>query len=135
MPDFPQASFELTEQGVLKCHGEWTFSGLSGLREKIESLQVSQPLTEVDGSEIEAMDSAGAVLLYEWIHQIKGASKDIKRVNFKKEHEALIQLVSSQASTLEASLPPPKRYSLLAAVGKESIEKSQQAIKFLTFFG
>src|SRR5262249_31523434 len=102
---FQPAAFNLTKDQVLNCYGEWTLSGLTGLTEKIQVLPSLQNTVYEDGSDIQTIDSAGAVFLYKWFLEIEHRGGQVERRGFKEEHEALIQLVSTHGSSLKAEPP------------------------------
>lgn len=129
------ASFQLTEDGVLQCAGQWTLSGVAPLNEALKSMPCHEDCAQIDGGQIQEMDSAGAVLLFECIQKIERRGKPVERIAFKKEHEALIQLVSQYANNFEVDVPLAPKHSFLYNVGKEAIEKYRQVVHFLGFFG
>lgn len=120
---------------MLQCAGLWTLSGLGAAKDQLKTMPCTQNCVKLDGSKIQEMDSAGAVILYECIQKIAQGGNQVERIGFKKEHEALIQLVSQHAGSVEAKLPSTPQYSLFYTVGKEAIDKYQQVIHFLGFFG
>ncbi len=131
---FQSASFSLSESGVLQCTGQWTLAGLGDLKSRLAEMPCHADCVEIDGRGIEKMDSAGAVLLYECIQKVKALGGEVQQT-FKKEHEALIHLVSQHAENLHAKLRPQPRHSLLYIIGKEAVGKVEHAIHFLGFFG
>lgn len=131
----PIASFSLSEDGVLHFTGQWTLTGIAALKAQIGTQFHLDQCIQLDGSDIQAMDSAGAVLLYEYIRKIEQAGGRTERIDFKKEHEALIQLAFRHETSIEAKLSPLPKYSFLYGVGKETFEKFDQFFQFLSFFG
>jgi phospholipid/cholesterol/gamma-HCH transport system permease protein len=128
------ASWTFSESGVLKCQGCWTFSGVVNLKELSQQAFDLSKITQIDTAEIQEMDSAGAVLLYECFQKIKQEVKMVQWIGLSKQHQALIQLVESQSDSLDLK-PGVWKKSLLYTIGKEATHKLQGFLNFLAFFG
>jgi len=124
-----QASPEIKssqDHAELRLAGRWTLH-------ELDKLPAPREMAErVDGSALEAIDSAGALLLLtRYAHPEK---LDFK--NFKPEARALLELVQSQVlSPLKPERVTPSWLKLLERVGAASVRAYREALGLIAFTG
>lgn len=121
---------------TLICLGEWTLHGIINLKAQIQSLKkISQKIQMIDGSGIDRMDSAGALVLTDIFQnfQIKNLKENVKGLS--ERHQSLLELISSELDTIRQPIKKRVLPSWLYVLGKWSIDKYLQAMKFTNFVG
>ena len=132
--DQSAAGFEL-DGDTLKCHGQWTISSVNDLNSKLSSLHhQQQSITEVDGSGIQGLDSAGALVLGELLQRLELDAERIDLGGFKKRYLALFRAVIKRLAKTEES-NPPKHGNFFYNTGIWTIEKLIQIVEFIAFTG
>jgi phospholipid/cholesterol/gamma-HCH transport system permease protein len=133
MPEKPPSPAALiADEDTLKCSGHWTVGSLATLRSGMErmALPSGHELT-VDGSAIDAMDSAGAWLLLQIRRRIEAGGGTLSMQGFPPTSRQLLEFVSSEAS--EAAAVPAQRKP--AAVMDRVSGIGEDLINFLAFIG
>ena len=132
--DQTAAGFEV-EDGTLRCHGLWTISNVNSLNSKLSSLpQGQQPVTQLDGSGMSGLDSAGALVLGELLQRLDVQADQIAMNGFKARYLALFRAVLKRLSAAE-SVKKIHHENFLYTLGVWVIEKILQVIEFITFTG
>ena len=109
--------------------GRWTGPGLGPLAQDA-ALPPADPAPAVlDGSQLLAIDSAGAWVLQRWLRS-SSAAPTLR--GWAPKAQDLMQQV--QAGATKAPLPVPRR-SLLQHVGRQAAAGLQQGLAFLAFVG
>jgi phospholipid/cholesterol/gamma-HCH transport system permease protein len=126
--DEPAALLPL-QPGEWAVRGHWTGPGLGPLA-LAAALPVADPApTVLDGSQLAAIDSAGAWVLQRWL-RASGATPTLR--GWPPRAQGLMDQVQAGAKT--APLPVPQR-SLLQHIGRQGAAGLQQALAFLAFVG
>ena len=109
--------------------GEWTARCLGQVPQQLESLHCEGTEVVLDGTKLEAIDSAGVWLLQRWL-LTNHATPTL--------HEwppALQKLMLLVADSADKPLPQKPANSSLKNVGRTAISAAQQAVALLTFTG
>ncbi len=117
---------DIPGQALLRLTGRWTLPELAKLAPPHGLAQ------RVDGSALEAMDSAGALLLLTRYAR----AEQVKFENFKPEAQALLELVQSHVmvpTVPVVSIPPWRQ--LLERIGRSTINAYREAIGLVAFTG
>jgi len=109
--------------------GHWTLRHLGRLPLQLPGQDCATGPVVLDGSELAALDSAGAWLLQGWLRR-HGATADLR--HWPPRCQALMQAVSGRA---EKVLAPAPKSSPLQAIGRAAIAAWQQALAMLAFLG
>lgn len=130
------AKIILKEQGKkIVCSGHWVTGKIAGLVKEFKYLQYAaadQVVLQLD--EIQSLDTAGAMMLLDLQEALKAAKKQVKWQGLREEFQALFDMVVEQKSKIKIP-PPPEHYGLLYRIGKATINKLNQVIDFLAFYG
>ncbi len=125
-----------TPQG-LTLSGSWTAHGIGAGEPRLDT-PASGPGSAlvIDGSRIEALDTAGAWVLQKLLCRLRdeGSNADIRglRADFAK----LLEVVAQQtAGTAEAALPAAAPASQLEVLGRNAAAAREQAVALLSFVG
>lgn len=123
------ASLTPAEGGAWALGGHWTQQGLGAMVGATSAPAVDAAPTALDGSRLEALDSAGAWVLQRWLraHAAKPAL-----LGWPARALALMQEVQAGA---DHPLPQAPRYGLLQRTGRLAAHGVQQALAFLAFVG
>ncbi len=134
--DQTSARFVLDEEGaVLRCYGTWTISSVPSLNRDLKILHDnSQKITRIDGSGIDALDSAGVLLINQMLQIIKSNSEIVEIEGLKTRYLALFKAVSKRL-TQQATVEPPPRNNFFYTIGIWAVEKFIQFLDFIAFTG
>ena len=126
----PAAITQATPQNIA-LSGSWTVRGLGRVSERVDRLTVGAG-TVIDGSRIDAFDTAGAWLLQKLLHQSAGAPR--AAVGLRAEFAELLAVVAQYAG---AAAPAPRTAtpSPLAALGRRTAVAGEQLGALLAFVG
>lgn len=123
------AAITRTADREWKLSGSWTVRGLGDLAQELDTQACDGGDVVLDGSALDAIDSAGAWLLQRWLN--RHAARPTRRA-WPPRLEKLMSLVAAHAQ-LEV-VQPPKR-SALARVGRRAAAAWQQTLDMLRFIG
>ncbi len=129
MPKESAASIE-QQKDCLKCRGRWTVDAIAGLPSTVRQ---AQAITRLDVSDIDAMDTAGAIALQGYFMQLQTASPDIQFSGLSDKHRSLLErLESYQRFADEKPRPKPGR---LESTGRSAMQGLEELFAFLSFTG
>ena len=124
------------QENCYLCQGEWSVSSLEGLLAAFNQIPLpTEPTILINGKNITQFDSAGALALIRCINQLKQNNKKVELQHFSPSQQLLIELVTNQYPNLVYQPPinPPK--PVLYRIGKEAINKLNQADGFIVLIG
>lgn len=129
------ASVKLSDNGqTLVCAGDWTIAGVKHLPKEQVLSAGSDPL-EIDVSELTSLDTIGAFNLHQLIAAAEVAGKKVKLKGLSQQHRLIFDLIEANIAHIPKKLPLPPRHSRLELLGRWSVEKYFNSIKFLSFIG
>src|SRR5574340_578535 len=118
----------------VRCSGAWTLEAAGQLERQLAAFAwPSGAELVVDGSAIDAMDSAGAWLLHRAIRALEGGGRTVRLEGLHPRHAALLRLIQSQGA--EGAPPAPAPRGLLGEIGLHFLESLQQVVDVLAFLG
>ena len=123
------AAFSQPNPGEWALSGSWTVAGLGRLPHAMQALAAQTGELVLDGSGLEAVDSAGAWVLKRWLGS-HHATASLN--NWPARWQTLMELVMQQAAP---SMPPVPHAAMLAAVGQRAEGVWQQSLALLGFVG
>jgi phospholipid/cholesterol/gamma-HCH transport system permease protein len=139
MTDFTQtptqATLELLAQtDTVLCGGNWTLDGIRKLERQVDKFHWPQvSAITFDGSAIQAMDTAGAWLLFRTQQALEKAGQSIILQGFQAHHTDLLHMMKTYAAE-QPSMPLPP-LNLLENIGRYTYTRFNQVIDFLAFVG
>lgn len=127
--------FDIKENCYL-CHGKWSVSGLDGLLTAFKQIPIPK-VTKIiiNGKNISAFDSAGALALIRCMDVLNQDKKEVELKDFSPPQLLLIDLVRNQYTNLEYEPPIIKPEKILPRIGKEAINKLNQADGVIVLIG
>lgn len=131
------ARFEFdATQGQLCCLGSWTLAGIATLERQLSNAppDFKTNSLRIDGSQIQAMDSAGAWLLYRTRQQWTQQGLGLELQQFDTAHLSLMEMMHHYMAELPA-VPVPVKVSLLASLGQDVTQRGARLVDFLAFIG
>jgi len=123
------AAFTQTAAREWKLSGSWTVRGLDEVDKPFPAQACEAGEVVLDGSALEAIDTAGAWMLQRWLRH-HGATASLR--NWPQRLEKLMALVATHP---EGPLVQPPEVSLLARTGKTAVDGLRQAKDLLIFIG
>lgn len=139
----PAANIEVRGPEV-HCSGAWTVAHVAGIGRWLEGApetRLERMLGEpgatavvIEGSTLDALDTAGAWLLRRMIGTLEQGGRRVSLVGLRAEHTALLEMVEAPAiqAAVGASLPTP---SALERVGRLAWTSGWQSAELLSFVG
>lgn len=123
---------------VLSAGGDWTINGVGFLDRQIRALAMNGTASaRIDTSEIAALDTAGAWLLYRTRRELAAGGASVQVDGLDPRHAALVDLVE-KADSLHAETERVRPNVLLALVnriGRSVCEAADELVHLLNFFG
>ena len=123
------ATITRTAEREWKLSGSWTVRGLEPLAQQIATLGGPPGEVVLEGSSLEAIDSAGAWVLQRWL-QRQGVVAELRR--WPPRLERLMTLVVAHPVV---PLLQPRRQSPLARAGEGSVAAWRQTLDLFAFVG
>lgn len=120
---------------VIYCRGHWTLEGIYEVDQQVNRLDwpTKEQIT-LDGGEIQAIDTAGAWLLYRTKKALELVDHSVILKNFNPEQQSLLDMMSRYATHLP-SVKSPRLPDLLQNTGEKVHQGIIQGIDFLSFIG
>lgn len=116
--------------------GEWTQKNLNSLELKLKQLKsMSGREAILDGKGLTRLDTAGALVLQDFIRHAKKHWAKVDVVNFGEEQQFLMNLVNAQEEMLTHQPQVSTPDNFLTYVGKEVVGKYDQIKAYLAFTG
>lgn len=118
------------------CKGQWTTLYLSTLTEKIHAQSENDSsIQNISGKEIEALDTAGAILLLECLELVRKKNNTVELIDFTDEQMKLIELVKSKYNDYSTPPTAPKKHNILYQLGEETVNKLNQVDGLIVMVG
>ncbi len=132
----PAAIADPTSQ-ELALSGSWTARGIgtgeSGLAVPSGG---AQSALVIDGSRIEALDTAGAWILHKLLQRLRDEGSTVKMLGLRPDFAKLLEVVAQQAdSTIDAPPPAAAPSSKLEDLGRNVMAAWEQTVALLSFVG
>lgn len=116
------------------CKGTWTVQGIAALEHQLT--QTAWPAASnliFDGSDISALDTAGAWLLHRTTDTLRQQGRNIQLEGFRPEFRALLQLIAGHSPGEKAA--PSPRVDLLENTGRQTWHYLENLSDMLAFLG
>jgi phospholipid/cholesterol/gamma-HCH transport system permease protein len=119
----------------IRCRGHWTLQGIAGLEPQLATISPSDAETLViDVSGITVLDTAGAWLLHRTLRACEQQGTTVQLRGLRPEHDALLQLVTTNAAQVGQPAPAAK-IGYLAQVGSAAWSGLADFRNMLAFVG
>lgn len=129
MPDSTPTISDQTAS--LECQGAWIIRQLRNLPQRLAPLNGKKYV--INGEGISSFDTAGALLLQNYLQQLKARHIAYTLEGFQPKWLALLKFVGTNDTTV---LPPPKQgIRGLAFLGHETFAKVRHFFEFFDFIG
>lgn len=118
------------------CAGDWSILKLDEVLLPPDSLtKIDSNTIAIDGSKMTTFDSSGALALMNIIDDMKGLNKETHLVGFNQQQRALLTLVESKRDAIVFIPPSIQKKSALYRLGKETVNKLEQADGLVILIG
>jgi phospholipid/cholesterol/gamma-HCH transport system permease protein len=133
----PAAIIQLMPE-KLALSGFWTARGIGAVGPQLEALNVSSgPGMVIDGTGIEALDTAGAWILQKLLRRLRIGPGAVQIRGLRPEFTSLLEAVGQEAAAQEGALLPPAGppASMLEDIGRSVAAAGEQFVAMLAFVG
>ncbi len=135
MPTTASPTLALDNQS-LQCRGEWTLThNLAPIIAQIPKLKISSAKIKIDASQLNKLDSAGAWVLYQLVHQLEQQGKTVQLVGLQPGQQRLLTLVQDESANITYPLPALPRHNWIERIGKTTVVEYLQLTDLITFTG
>jgi len=130
-----QSYLTLISENIVRCDGNWTLNGISQLERQLDKFSWPQVKTiTIEGNTIQAMDTAGAWLVFRTQQTLEKAGYTVILQSFRPHHNNLLLMMTNYAAELQP-ITPPKFPNFLESLGRGTWTRFNQLIDFLAFVG
>jgi len=130
----PANAVWLSETAVLRLSGAWVTSGLAGVEIQLAGFSAETPRLTIDAHDLDALDTAGALVIYRLLEGLEGQGKAAQVVGLEQPHAVLVDMVRERSAHLGEVAPvavvPP-----LEQLGRSVWEGGLRAYAGLSFIG
>jgi phospholipid/cholesterol/gamma-HCH transport system permease protein len=123
------------EGAQCRCEGDWTLVGVEALDAPPRGIRWPAGELRLDGSDIQAIDTTGALRLLNVVTDLEQAGHPVRLINLRPEHQALLDLVQERRASAGAVPPLPVAQGALERLGRRVGAHARHAIEFLAFVG
>lgn len=121
-------------QDLICCSGDWTLGALEHRSVRLPADFAPGPALRLDGTDIEHLDTSGALQLLNIIAELEQRGVTLKSSAFRAEHQALLDLIAERLHSA-GTVTPPASLHPLEQLGREVVRKLWHAAAFLSFIG
>ena len=122
-------------EGTASLSGDWELENLPAISERLEaSPPVGVSGLVLDGSELERLDTAGALFAYQFAETLGVPTSDVRFRAFRPKHLAIAELVRRYLSAAQSS-GEPAQLSLLQRVGARAVRSAMYLVELVSFLG
>jgi phospholipid/cholesterol/gamma-HCH transport system permease protein len=121
--------------------GHWTALGLDAIEPQLVALAApAKGEMRVDGTRVEALDTAGAWLMQKLLRRLRGDDTEVTVSGLRPEFDKLLAAVTQQV-TAQADQPdqpttaPPASHNALERIGRSTAAAISQTAALLSFVG
>jgi len=123
------------DKTTLCCHGEWTLWHLIAIKNALIDSEIPTKINKIDGSKITKMDSAGALVLQQFLYTLQQHQhQPLKLMAFEEAQLALLKLVTRPDQQWR-EIPRIARPNFLARLGLSTINYTVGFLNYLNFIG
>ncbi|MDP3267969.1 MAG: ABC transporter permease [Legionella sp.] len=123
------------DEGLYQCSGNWTVLRLADFQKsELTEHQEGQQL-KISGKSINSFDSAGALALTRWVHQLEHDGNLVELIDFSKKQQELLSLIGDKKEYIDYQIPSTPDPGILYHIGKESENKLLQIDGLLILIG
>ncbi len=120
----------------LHAGGSWRIANARQLDRELMRLAVPGDRVIVDMAALEALDTAGAWLLYRTLKLFRTQRKEVALRGARDEHQAMLREVAANDHPCEVDPPyVPTLLRILDRVGRATVDVMKAARDFIAFFG
>jgi len=133
----PAAISQPTPQEIA-LSGCWSARGLGRIAHQLDSARLPKGTQALaDGARIEALDTAGAWVLQQWLEQLRAEGAVVTLSGLQEPFARLMDIVAKQLADRAAHPPPAAlpRPTALASVGRSAANAIEQMLALLAFVG
>lgn len=119
--------------------GRWTASGIGALPSQLLAIQPAPGASvTVDGAQVEALDTAGAWTLQQWLLRLRRDGVPLTIVGLRAEPARLLEAIARHVRDPAATTALPARpgaSNALDQIGRHTVGSTGQAVALLAFVG
>jgi len=115
------------------CYGDWKVTTIEKVEKSIFTLQIDTKKVYIDFSNIDKLDSSGALLLYVLKDNLVSKNIDVEFINLNPRFEALFKII--QKSFSKTKVKPRKKRNFIENIGIKFINVYNYLTGFIAFIG
>ena len=120
---------------TLRLYGDWRLPLLPSLDRSLQkTLKASGTIVRLDGSGLQSIDTAAALLLGRRLQSAGLAAATLPLAGFSESHHRIISGVMGQLDNITADAPPPASTGL-AWLGRATVSGWQRLLSHLSYLG
>ena len=133
-PEIATVAFD-EASGQVTCHGEWTVMHIHHINAQLHALRKAHQAVEIiDGSHIDRLDSAGALLLNDLLRILNLKADHIEVVGLKGQQQVLFKRIEKRLAETKGVVPS-LHHNVFYYFGFWFFEKLIQMTAFINFTG
>jgi len=120
--------------GIIRCRGAWNLAQVGNLKQMMTA--IAWPANRevvIDCAEVEAMDTAGAWLLFSTQRKLEHAGCQLSLQGLQPGFAALLSMIAARSQ--EAAVVQPPAYGVLERLGRAYMHHLEQVAGMLAFIG
>jgi phospholipid/cholesterol/gamma-HCH transport system permease protein len=119
---------------ALCLEGSWRVTSLPAIDAALDALKPSKRIDVLDGTGLEALDTAGALALLRFVHSTGADPAKTSRENFSAKHQRILELVTGSLDEVVAA-KETRRPGFFATVGHHASDIGGLLLGHLNFLG
>lgn len=119
--------------GEVRCAGAWVLSRAGEIERAVDRFSWPPGELVIDAAEVDALDTAGAWLLFRAIEALKGDGRTVAVRGLRPEFASLMDMISARGVTASVAKAPGP--TALARLGRNAMGHLEQALGMLAFIG
>ncbi len=122
------------DQNHYVCEGSWSILNVNTLNKQFKDTTTLDSV-KISGAGITHFDSAGALILLQYVNSLKKQKKQVELIGFNSKHQDLLTLIEEKQDALTYTPPAPQQHSVLYKIGLETIHKLSQVDGLIVLIG
>lgn len=119
-----------------QCHGDWSILNLDKLNQLNNAADWPNNQTVIiNGKQLTRFDSAGALILTDYIHELEKRQNQITLEHFNQKQQDLLAIIKEKKDDLHYEPPIAKQHHPIYLFGKQVTHKFEQISGFITLIG
>ncbi len=130
------AELQLKDDNTLVCSGDWTIHHLADLEMQLNNLKIPKNASlTIDTKALSSLDSGGAWLIQCIMNKCEEQHGSAEIKNLSEQYQSMFNLAIAEKEHIIEKITPQKNESLFYSIGKKTVTKFKESLKYLGFIG